>query len=225
MLTRRSASDAAARGDGVGSERRRGLGPFTGRQLTTIICVLTVAIVAPIGAWAVTGSNVFVTDPISGAQAKVDSAGAVQSKAVLGSMAVPHVTPAWSYHSSMHFAFEDCTNVTAEVPSNKALVVTSITVKNVVATTGPIQIRVATGTFDEPCTVWTFLGRGVVEADGLTTISFPSGLVVGPGHTLDLSMDSPSDDNLSEVYVDGYWVPSAQCSVSWGYGGSPVGCV
>jgi hypothetical protein len=204
--------------------RPRTWGPFTGRQLTTLLVVLIVAVVVPVGAWAV-GQDVYITDATSGEQAKVDSAGNLQAKAGLGSMAVPHVPPAWSYHSSIFFASEGCTNVTAELPSNKALVVTSITVKNVVATTGPIQIRVGTGTLDEPCTVWTFLGRGVVEADGLETIEFPTGLVVGPGHTLDLDMDSPSDDNLSEVYVDGYWVPSAQCSVSWGFGGSPAGCL
>ena len=42
------------------------LGPFTGRQLTTIIVTLIVVVLFPLGAWAVTGSNVFVTDATSG---------------------------------------------------------------------------------------------------------------------------------------------------------------
>ena len=43
-------------------------GPFTGRQLTTIICVVFVTVMFPVGAWAVAGSNVFVTDAVSGAR-------------------------------------------------------------------------------------------------------------------------------------------------------------
>jgi hypothetical protein len=56
------------------------LGPFTGGQLTVIILGITLAIAFPIGAWAVTGSNVFVTDATSGKTAKVDATGHVLSK-------------------------------------------------------------------------------------------------------------------------------------------------
>jgi hypothetical protein len=47
------------------------LGPFTGRQLTTIICVLAVTIMFPFGAWAVSGSNAFITDARTGSHATV----------------------------------------------------------------------------------------------------------------------------------------------------------
>jgi len=63
------------------------LGPFTGSQLTVIILGVTLAIAFPIGAWAVTGSNVFVTDATSGKTAKVDATGHVLSK-VSGTVAV-----------------------------------------------------------------------------------------------------------------------------------------
>jgi hypothetical protein len=46
-------------------------GPFTGRQLTTMICVIAVTLLFPFGAWAVTGSNSFITDAVSGSHATV----------------------------------------------------------------------------------------------------------------------------------------------------------
>jgi hypothetical protein len=56
--------------------RRRGLGPFSGGQLTAIIVTIAVMIMLPVGAWAVvTGSNVFVTDAVSGKQASVNTSG------------------------------------------------------------------------------------------------------------------------------------------------------
>jgi hypothetical protein len=51
------------------------LGPFTGKQLTVIICTLMVLLLFPVGAWAVSGSNVFVTDASSGARGRVDAKG------------------------------------------------------------------------------------------------------------------------------------------------------
>ena len=40
----------------------RGWGPFTGGQLTAIVITLAIVIGFPVAAFAVTGSNVFVTD-------------------------------------------------------------------------------------------------------------------------------------------------------------------
>ena len=48
------------------------LGPFTGKQLTVIICTLMVVLLFPVGAWAVSGSNVFVTDPWSGGHGRIE---------------------------------------------------------------------------------------------------------------------------------------------------------
>src|SRR3954468_11693229 len=69
------------------------LGPFTGRQLTTVIVAIVVMVMLPVGAMAVTGSNVFVTDATSGARAKVDTAGNVQSKVSGGSVVAPPAAP------------------------------------------------------------------------------------------------------------------------------------
>src|SRR5256885_17130458 len=53
----------------------RGLGPFTSGHLTLIIVTLTIVIGFPFAAFAVTGSNIFVTDATSGTHAKVDANG------------------------------------------------------------------------------------------------------------------------------------------------------
>jgi hypothetical protein len=65
--------------DKSNSRTGRGLGPFTGRQLTAIICVIAVMVMLPVGAFAVSGTNSFVTDKGTGKQAKVTGAGQLVS--------------------------------------------------------------------------------------------------------------------------------------------------
>jgi hypothetical protein len=74
MKLKRSAAAAIDTGVDAGV-RRRGLGPFSGGQLTLIIVTFAVLLLFPIGAWAVAGSNVFVTDSVSGKQASVNTSG------------------------------------------------------------------------------------------------------------------------------------------------------
>jgi hypothetical protein len=58
------------------SREARTWGPFNGRQLTTIVCVLAVTVLFPFGAWAaVSFTNVAITDPGGVNQAKVDANG------------------------------------------------------------------------------------------------------------------------------------------------------
>ena len=80
MRLRKNQTDPInANGDATPDTRRRrtgrGWGPFSGGQLTAIILGITLAIAYPVGAWAVSGSNVFVTDSISGKTARVDRLG------------------------------------------------------------------------------------------------------------------------------------------------------
>jgi len=74
MRLRKNQSEAK---DGTTDTRRRrdskGLGPFSGGQLTIIIVTFAVLLLFPIGAWALTFSNVAITDPGGVNQAKVDS--------------------------------------------------------------------------------------------------------------------------------------------------------
>ena len=54
-------------------------GPFNGRQLTTIVCVIAAAILLPVGAWAsVSFSKVVITDPGGVNRAKVDATGKLE---------------------------------------------------------------------------------------------------------------------------------------------------
>ena len=71
-------SDTA--GGAVAGKRRRregrGWGPFSGGQLTVIIVAIAVMILLPVGAFAVvSGSNVFVTDAVSGKTQSVNGLG------------------------------------------------------------------------------------------------------------------------------------------------------
>lgn len=51
----------------------RGLGPFSGGQLTIIIVTFAVLLLFPVGAWALSFSNVAITDPGGVNQARVDA--------------------------------------------------------------------------------------------------------------------------------------------------------
>ena len=89
MRLRNNYSDVSdATGEPTMTRRRgegRGWGPFSGGQLTAIILGVLVAIAFPVGAWAVSGTTVFVTDAVSGTHAKVNSLGQL-SVAAIGSV-------------------------------------------------------------------------------------------------------------------------------------------
>jgi hypothetical protein len=59
--------------------KARGLGPFTGRQLTIIFCVVVVMVMLPAGAFAIAGTNSFITDHSTGKQAQVTAAGQLKA--------------------------------------------------------------------------------------------------------------------------------------------------
>src|SRR5438067_12976032 len=92
------------------------LGPFTGRQLTTIIVTLIVVVLFPLGAWAVTGSNVFVTDATSGAHAKVDSNGNLQTKVSSGSVNATPAAPNQQFIGTVTFSDVGPTSKTLVTP-------------------------------------------------------------------------------------------------------------
>ena len=61
------------------SSPRKSWGPFSGGQLTIIIVAIVVMVALPVGAFAVSGTNSFITDATTGAQAKVSTAGALST--------------------------------------------------------------------------------------------------------------------------------------------------
>src|ERR1700680_2793664 len=98
MRHREIRSDANRTGgdDPRTSRRRRdgrGWGPFTGAQLTVVIVTFAVLLLAPVGAWAVSGSPVFLTDPHNNHHAAIDAAGNVHThpngtQAITGTVSV-----------------------------------------------------------------------------------------------------------------------------------------
>ena len=200
------------------------LGPFTGRQLTTIIVTLIVVVLFPLGAWAVTGSNVFVTDATSGAHAKVDSNGNLQTKVSSGSVNATPAAPNQQFIGTVTFS---------DVGPKCKTLVTPPTGKAVVITTVHFQVR----TYDNgPNTRLGDLGHsgssgctsGNVALDGVSFIGnvpstniwqgvasqeldFPSGVAVANGHTLTVSVAGGPDDNW-RITSFGYLVDATKCT-------------
>src|SRR5205807_3355084 len=129
----------------------RGLGPFTSTQLTTVIVTLAIVIGFPFAAFAVTGSNVFVTDATTGTHAKVDSSGQVLVGDGSGALTVdgtvnnrqtlpskPIVTgPKLISASSLTTVFG---------PVNKAFAITSLTIVNECGCSQGVAVYTTTST-------------------------------------------------------------------------------
>ena len=200
------------------------LGPFTGRQLTTIIVTLIVVLLFPLGAWAVSGSNIFVTDATSGSHAKVDGNGSLQTKVSSGFINATPAAPNQQYISTVTFS---------DVGPKCKTLVTPPTGKAVVITTVHYQVR----TYDAgPNTRLGDLGHsgssgctsGNVALDGVSffgnvpqsniwqgaasqQLTFPSGVAVANGHTLTASVAGGPDDNW-RITAFGYLVDAGQCT-------------
>jgi len=150
------------------------LGPFSGTQLTVIIVTVAVLLLFPAGAWAVAGSNVFVTDSGTGSHAFVSGAGQL------------NVTRAGakSYRISHFVSDVETTSVPIKPPAGKAFVVTSIFV-NVVPPLVPADdsgLILDSEKGRDDCTTGFQEVLGVnPSAAGLITIPFDPGIVI-PAH-------------------------------------------
>jgi hypothetical protein len=74
MRLRKNQSDSSEATEEDRTRRRRegrGWGPFSGGQLAAIIIAVVVMVMLPVGAWAVSGTSVFVTDAVNGTHATV----------------------------------------------------------------------------------------------------------------------------------------------------------
>jgi hypothetical protein len=201
------------------TEGDRGWGPFTGRQLTTIICVGLVTILFPVGAWAVSGSNVFVTDIHSGDHAAVNSAGQLQTHpngtqtvagsvtaAVSGSVTATPSPPSAMYHEFAGGNVNDCIPI-ATAPVGEATVLTSIHVTAGVGISGTVRLAASAN-----CASQTLDFAAMSSADGQRDFEFPSGLPVANGHHLYVQVKEASGSPDVGVYSFGYNVPAAQCA-------------
>jgi hypothetical protein len=183
------------------TEGGRGLGPFTGRQLATIIVAVIVMLMLPVGAWAVSGSNVFLTDATSGTHAAVNSTGA---------LTVAQASPKNFY---VHERFP--TGVWSKLatpPAGKALVITSILFDTwAVASPGlGSNIALEMSTTDNSCTSITNTQVADVNPSGVgaTTVPFQPGLVVPANRSLCELNGNPGSLNV-EVYAYGFLIPAA----------------
>src|SRR5689334_11303330 len=197
-----------------GAARAKTWGPFTGRQLTTIICVAIVTVLFPVTAWGIAGSSVFVTDPHTKAHASINKAGQL---AVNGT--VNTVAPGASYNSvqPLDQSVAGCSPVTGIVPKGRVLVVTSVTVTVKSVSLGPVEADLWVGSL---CTRFA-AGVSVPGQGQSQTLPLPSGLPIKPGHRLFVNLGSQSGNATALVTTNGYLAPSTQCTAT----GPPVGCL
>jgi hypothetical protein len=199
----------------------RGWGPFTGGQLTALILGVVVAIAFPVGAWAVSGTSVFVTDNVSGKTAAVNGLRQL-SVAATGSVTATPTPPNASFDQ---FSSVDnpgqCNSVTSTVPTGKALIVSSVTVDVRTGTTGPFAVYLYAASPGSPCVPKADLDISEVSGAGHSeVIPFPEGLPIKAGHVIGVLLNGGSGDAFAYVNVKGYFVPSTMCTVS----GPPTGC-
>lgn len=194
------------------SERaaRRGWGPFTGGQLTIIIVAVVVMMLLPVGAWALSASNVIVSDANSGAHATVNAAGALTVN-----VASPKTFFMNSTLPEQHVSAGLYTPV-AVAPPNHALVITSVAI-DILKVTTPDQVRnvgVAVSKTDATCNsvvlpngdppiLFNPADRGAID------YQFQPGIPIPSGRALCARAGGAISDFLSDVSAFGYTVPAS----------------
>jgi len=180
----------------------RGLGPFSGGQLTAIVIAAIVMLGLPVGAFAaVSASTVFISGP-HGGRANVDPSGGLQ---VSGSP--PNATVLVNL---------SLTN-TAECgvlrpPSGRAIILTAMNVTPTGATVGnPLQVSVLV----DPTACKTGgtkdirLFQNQFGSDNSQQITFPPGIGLKNGQALYVAIDGASHGSVS---IYGYTVPASECA-------------
>ena len=184
----------------------RGWGPFSGGQLTVIILTFAVLLLFPIGAWAVSGSNTFVTDATSGQHATVNGDGSLSATVASPKNFFVRSTPASSSSFKRIMA----------APSGHALVVTSIAFDVYIASLTGIgdQIEVAVSKTDNTCSHTvsdpaSFLPAFDLNPAGIgdVVVPFQPGLVVPANRALCL-LNADTGHISAEVYAYGYQIPA-----------------
>jgi len=220
MRLRTARSDAGQEGSESGAEARRrrdgrGLGPFSGGQLTAIIITVVAAVGFPVGAFAaVKFTNVSITDPHGVYRAAVSSAGQLQvhpngTQTVAGSVTATPAAPSALFAKETDVNNATCTAV-ASAPMGKALILTSVHVDlpdpAVPSPTYPTYYALYAGASCPGTNVTVDIGTFTSSVHTLV-LPFPSGLALKAGSSL--WMYSPFS---TEVSVSGYSVPATACT-------------
>jgi hypothetical protein len=212
------------------SRSGRGWGPFSGAQLTTMVCVIVAAVAFPVAASAVSGSNVFVTDATSGKTAKVSTAGAVTVAGTVGSklqgstsgnkaevsadqqLLVTEANASSDYTSASSVTGGDAaTPQLNSVPGGDAVIVKEVHI-NAFGTSGTDPFFGVFLSTDQGCVGGRVGIEAVDVASGVSSVNdlpFDPGLVVPAGDQLCMqSLVGASADTA----VVGYVIPAADAA-------------
>jgi len=182
-------------------------GPFSGRQLTTIIVAIVVMALFPVGAWAVSGSNAIVTDAVSGQHASVNSTGALN---------VAQASPK-SFFSAALSQVASSFEPVFESDAGHAYIVTSIVVNvlNDTALGGSRDLRLGVSRTNGDCDSIALVPESNIAPiyftpSGVGTIveSFQPGFVV-PAHRALCAINSDPANVSADVFAYGFKVPAA----------------
>ncbi len=223
----------------------RGLGPFTSGHLTIIAVTLLILVAFPFAAFAVTGSNVFVTDATSGNRAtvaggklKVDTGAANFFGITPVAPVAPEIYPTGDIiHTDDGFSNEfvyanDCGSGTCKTvlkpPAGKAAVVTTIHINTSQATaTGPAGFLQVVRSGNGSCSalsldrvVELFNPAGIGETQ--LQYDMPGGLSIPAGKALCVIDNDPAHLTF-EVSARGYAVASNVVPASAAPAGAPKG--
>jgi hypothetical protein len=227
----------SAGADPRGRREGRGWGPFSGGQLTIIVMTFAVLLLFPVGAWALSFSNVAITDPGGVNQAKVNASGQL-SAAVKGSVTAKVAFPTTAIvHSDDGFGNpvvypNDCGSgfcvKLIAPPVGEALVVTSIHVNTTYdPTPGPDQAVRIFRSSDGTCKSNT-LELAMEEVNpasvGVTDLRYdlPGGMAIPSGKALCL-VNNDSPNLAAAVTAWGYTVASSAVPAIAAVQGAPTG--
>jgi hypothetical protein len=203
MRLRRDSSDTGTTSDAE-KRRDRGLGPFTGGQLTVIIVTFAALLLFPVGAWALSFTNVSIIDPGGVNRAAVSSAGALETAPA---------APASLFRSPVYVIQSTCVKIvdsTLAYPQGggniKAEIVTEIHVaENGTAGSSWSLFRNATCSGRALSDVY-LQNTGTTFNEQNTQLEFPSGLAIPKGGGL---YALASGNVTAGVSASGYLVPAA----------------
>jgi hypothetical protein len=221
MFGNRSRSDASTEGKAPKRRREgRGLGPFSSGHLTIIVVTVVIVIAFPFAAFAVSGSNVFVTDATSGVQAKVDASGNLQTRqngavVVTGAVTALPALPAQTgqFHDVVTLVAGCGTAIIAQATTTRGFVVTAI--KENVDGGAPVRVHIQF-TRGEPVNGGDAIVNREIDdtnftGNGSYELHFPSGLLLpayaSPGFPGYLSVcSSPAGSGQhAQFTVSGTW--------------------
>jgi hypothetical protein len=237
MFKRQTTSSRSA---GSTRRERQGLGPFTSTQLTIIIVTLIVVLGFPFAAFAVTGSNSFITDattgtnakvgtqqdlnasvhdPTSGAGANVDANGNLQTKVngtvgVSGTVTATQASP--GFLKAFTFAVDAesgvlCGAVTP--PAGFALVVTRITISTLgFSPPDFVDAPFTARAASDVCRTGPTLAQPRFSSPSVTTLDLGAGIGLQNGHSIDVALNSANTAASAAVTVYGYLASAQSCT-------------